>query len=396
MLQHVLSLRRLLAGSMLALALILFSPLSALACGGLFVGANQAKVSQDTERLLITIGKQTTTLVEEIHYTGKASDFAWVLPVPVAPKVDVLENKNLFEQLENTTAPRFIVPEAPNCDYADITLLNRGDYAGAPNTVNRVNTYSGGTAGPFEYQVIGSSDAEALAKWLQSHHYTVPSNTQNLIQPYIQKKMLFLAMRLRPGQDASNIQPVKVTFPMVMTSVMVPIQLAATDIQTRMNMQVSIVANERFAPQNYRDVSIDSARLSMSPTPGANYYELVNEAIASVGGYGIVTQYAGPAPYFLNDRALGAPTGTVPEQATLTRFYTSYTPEHMTLDPIFAPNANAHAINSYIELKDTTTPPNCTLTYLKSAAILFAFPIAPVAILVSAAIIWYRRRHRHA
>ena len=119
-----------------------------------------------------------------------------------------------------------------------------------------VNTYGGGTAGPFAYEVIGSSDPQALTTWLRAHNYTVPGNTLNLIRPYVQKKMLFLAMRLRPGKDASNIQPVQITFPMVMKQVMIPIGLAAADIRSRMNMEVSIVSTERFGPQNYKDLTL--------------------------------------------------------------------------------------------------------------------------------------------
>lgn len=392
MLKRLSHIRRFPIVAMLVLGLLL-APTSALACGGLF--SSQGRVSQDTERLLITIGKQTTTLVEEIHYAGKASDFAWVLPVPVAPKVDVVSNKYLFTRLENLTAPRFITPEPKTCDYADITrLLENGKTSGsAPNTQGvTVNTYGGGTAGPFAYEVIGSSDPHALTEWLQAHHYAVPNNTQDLIRPYVQKKMLFLAMRLQVGQDVSNIQPVQITFPTVMKQVMVPIGLAATDINERMNMEVSIVSTERFAPQNYKDISIDTNRISQSPIPGANYYQLVNEAIDKAGGYGIVTQYAGQLPTSFSDADLGVANGIKPANAYLTRFYTSYTPEHMALDPIFAPHAGLADVSSSIWLKDTTPPPNCTLTYLKSAACLVAFPVIPLALIIGAGVIWFRRR----
>ena len=139
-------------------------------------------------------------------------------------------------------------------------------------------------------------------------------------------------------------------------------------------------------------VSIDTDRISSTPGLSASYYQLVDEAIEKAGGYGVITQYAEPLPTYFSDADLGVAKGTKPEGAYLTRFYTSYTPEHMALDPVFTPQARLADVSPFISLKSTTPPPNCTLTYFKSAACIFAFPIAPLAIVIGASVIWFCRR----
>lgn len=378
---------------LLTLCLILFLPASAQACGGLFTSTNQGRVSQDTERLLISIGTQKTTLYEQIRYQGNAHDFAWVLPVAAVPTVDTAPPE-LFNKLEMYTAPQFIQPAIRNCDSADImkSLFNNGTYSSAPAPVggSKVDIYSGGSVGPFMYQVIRSGDAQALTSWLQSHQYAVPTNTQDLIRPYVQNHMYFLAMRLRTQGSVANIAPVKITFPTVMKQVTIPIRLAATDIKQQMRMEVSILAQQRFGPQNYQEVAVHPDNIANTdPDPVAQYHRIVDGAIQQSGGYGVVTEYAQHiSPYalesYMSDKLAPNPY--------ITRFYTSYTPEYMQRDPVFVPRPDLPNVHTTIALKDMSGPPDCTAVYLQDAICLTAFPIVPCLILLAGGIWFWRRR----
>ena len=383
--------RRALFALPIALCCLFLLSLPAQACGGIFISdSTRNKVSQDTERLLITVGKQQTTLYEEIRYKGSAQDFAWVLPVPVVPQVDTAP-QNLFTFLEYMTEPRFVVPQTNDCDSVDITrsLFQRnGVGAGAPTSGSSVHVYSGGTVGPFAYEVIKGGSARELTDWLQGHHYAVPASTSSLIQPYVARNMYFLAMRLRPGENVSVIQPVKVTFPMVMQQITIPIRLAATDIQNRMNMEVSVIAPERYAPQNYKDVTIDPAQLTVSPDPGGNYNDLVNRAIEQAGGNAFITQYA-----HRGITSLKSYLDDMPADSYISRFYTSFTPQYMSVDPVLVPMSNLKDVDRYITLTDRSQP-DCTSTYIKDAFVLAIFPGAPIVIALVGGVIWWRRRHR--
>ncbi|GCE07996.1 hypothetical protein KDAU_53250 [Dictyobacter aurantiacus] len=375
--------------------MLLFLPVSAQACGGLFAATSQGRVSQDTERLLITIGAQKTTLYEQIRYQGNAHDFAWVLPVATVPTVNTA-SPALFNQLEMVTAPRFLEPPAKNCNSVDImkSLFDNGTYGGAraPASSSKVDIYSGGSVGPFTYQVIRSDNAGALTSWLQSHQYAVPANTSTLIQPYVQNHMYFLAMRLRTQGNVTNIAPVQVTFPTVMKQVTIPIHLAAADIQQRMRMEVSILASQRFGSQNYQDVRVHPATITNAdPDPVQKYHQIADSAIQQAGGYGIVTEYAqsissyelGP---YLADNSISNPY--------ITRFYTSYTPTLMQRDPTFVARPDLPNLSTMIPLKDVSAAPDCTAVYFRDAACLTVFPIIPGLILITGVIwLWKKRKH---
>jgi hypothetical protein len=160
---------RILVPTLIALCSVLLTPFTALACGGFF--SPDVSVDQNAERLIFTVNPGSITLYEQIHYTGTASDFAWVLPVPSVPKLDTA-SVDVFNELDSQTAPRFISQQPPACGLAP---LGSGAPAGGipPQQVASVNVYGVVNDGPYSYDVSGSTEPTALLKWLQSHQYRV-------------------------------------------------------------------------------------------------------------------------------------------------------------------------------------------------------------------------------
>src|SRR5262245_11554659 len=90
--------------------LILTQP--ALACGGLF--CQNVPVDQAAERIIFTVDPGEISAYVQINYTGSAPNFAWVVPVPSVPEVDVAEMSS-FTELQAATEPVFMLPPRPNC-----------------------------------------------------------------------------------------------------------------------------------------------------------------------------------------------------------------------------------------------------------------------------------------
>src|SRR5436190_23723845 len=95
-----------------AMCSMLLMPLAALACGGFFTPGTP--LDQNIERIIVAAAPGSMTVYEQINYTGSASDFAWVLPVPSVPKLDTTP-VSTFRSLDQQTVPRFIGTEPPQC-----------------------------------------------------------------------------------------------------------------------------------------------------------------------------------------------------------------------------------------------------------------------------------------
>jgi len=318
-----------------AVLCMLLTPLSAAACGGMF--SADSYTEQSAERLIFALNPGRVTLYEQIHYTGSPKDFAWVLPVPALPTVGTAPI-NLFQDLDQQTAPRFFTPSIPSCDF------NGGTGAAAPaQRSGSVNVYGSGSVGPYNYNVIGSGDPLALVRWLTDHHYRIPAESQAEMQPYIAAHMFFLAMRLRGSAGIQDMTPVRITYANPGSSVTIPLRMATPMGKEPLSVQVWIFAKSRYVPQNYQTLQLDYNRLATTAYP-----VLVNQAVSEAGGHGFVAEYAQPTSNLsANDQELAT---LKQSYSYLTRLYTNISPAQIDLDPSFVAQTGLPNVSSFHEI----------------------------------------------
>ncbi len=371
--------------TIIAMCSILLMPLAALACGGFFTP--ETPLDQNIERIIFAAAPGSMTVYEQINYSGSASDFAWVLPVPSVPKLDTAPIST-FRNLDLQTAPQFIGPEPPQCCLPPLGL--RPVSSGLPP--GGVNVYGSGTVGPYAYDVIGSSDPAALTKWLLGHHYHIPDQVQPAIQSYTQAHMLFLAMRLQPQAGVQDIQPVKVTFATTQPQVMIPLRMAASSAMPHMGILVWIFGSGRFVPQNYQPLQIRKTQIALDPYAGANYEQLVEKAASQANGHGFITEYAQPSSMLDTQ---GDPTlaGLQKGYSYVTRLYTRISPEQMTLDPVFAAQSGLPNVSNVYDLSKEPAPTTCDpfnlflgsawpLIYLAGILVILGLVVGGAALLI--------------
>lgn len=337
-------LRLSLYASLFAMLCILLTPLSAAACGGMF--SADAYTEQSAERLIFAVNPGQVVLYEQIRYTGSPKDFAWVLPVPAVPTVGTAP-VSLFQDLDRQTAPRFSMPSPPDCGF------NGGAGAAAPQQPSSpVNVYSGGTVGPYNYNVIGSSNPQALTQWLTDHHYKIPAESQTEMRPYIAAHMFFLAMRLQGSAGVQDMTPVKISYANAGPAITIPLRMATPMGKESLGVQIWIFAGSRFVPQNYQSLQLDYSQLE-----NTSYTTLVNQAASGVRGHGFVTEYARPTDQlFVGDQELAT---LKQNYRYLTRLYTNISPAQIDLDPSFVAQAGLPDVSPVHEIATSGSPPSC-------------------------------------
>src|ERR1051325_5141137 len=97
-----------LLATILTLLLLSFAP-QAHACGGFF--CTNVPVDQAAERIIFAVndGDGTIDAYVQINYTGAPDAFAWVVPVPNPPKLDVA-NMPMIRELDRLSQPVYIAP----------------------------------------------------------------------------------------------------------------------------------------------------------------------------------------------------------------------------------------------------------------------------------------------
>ena len=152
-----------------------------------------------------------------------------------------------------------------------------------------------------------------MLQWLNDNRYFVPVGTDDSVAPYIRPGAFFLALKLRPGKSAGDLQPVVLRYASDVG--MIPITLTSTGASENMGVQVWMLGDGRAIPRNYHhtvlnDAVIDWRRLYVAPRGSLSGW--VNPVSRSAW-YGLRTLT--PAAGRSQSTASATPTATVPSTA---------------------------------------------------------------------------------
>lgn len=193
-----------LSGLMLALS---WSFASACGCGVYIPRDGDARVSQ--ERAVIRWDGQTEDIVMSLGVLGQSKEAAVILPVPARATVKLGDAK-IFDALNELTKPRV------EKQFALFPPISLGAGAAPPAGAPPVSLIERQTLGPFDISTLAATDANALGAWLKSNGYSFPPELTKILQPYVDQKWEYVAIRLTPGTKAGSLSgmldPLQVSF----------------------------------------------------------------------------------------------------------------------------------------------------------------------------------------
>ncbi len=336
---------------LLVVAALSLSSGAAQACGGFF--CTNVPVDQAAERIIFAVNDDgTMDAYVQINYTGAPDTFAWVVPVPNPPKVDVA-TMTMLRELDRLTQPVYVAPSLSNACAEAMRRLPVPAAAQQPpgTSAGGVTVFDQGSVGPFNYAVVGSDDPKAMIKWLQDNKYQITSAMEPFIDVYVKEKMVFLAMKLQPNKQVRDIQPVKMTYKSAKP--MIPLRLTAVAATPNMVVLTWILSKSQAQPENYAVVNVPDDDIVFTAFGGNNYNQLVQRRLGEQKGRAFITEYAGAANRFsVQDPALRA---LLSQYAYLTRVYTRISPEDMTIDPVFKFNSSLPDVSN---MHDLSKDPN--------------------------------------
>ncbi len=281
----------------LAASWVGIGPRQAEACGCFTPPDPSVPIVQAGERILFAIEEGVVTAHIQIQYAGSAGEFGWLLPLPSVPTLE-LGTDELFAQLIQETQPKYRLTTAfeGNCRFG------RGGFGSSPPSAD--GGTSGGSnssgkgplviqdsIGPYDYAVLRGDSKDEMLKWLADNRYFVPVGTDQTVGNYLGPGKYFLALKLRSGQSAGDLQPVVVKYPS--DYAMIPIELTSVGAQPNMGVQVWMLGGSRAIPRNYYHTVINDLAIDWYAA-GRNYNDVVIKAVAEAPEkHSFLTEYAG-------------------------------------------------------------------------------------------------------
>jgi hypothetical protein len=276
------------------------------ACGGCFhqvtvMDPQQKESTVVTDhRMAFSISKQRTVLWDQIRYQGNPSEFVWALPVKPGTVVE-LSSDQWMGALDALTQPTILSPPRySTVDYGGggggACASSSGDSAEAADQDGGavVQVVNEAVVGPYETVTLHSSNPNALEDWLVSHGYAITSAARPVVASYVNEGFDFIALRLRPNESVSAMQPVRVISPGA--DVSLPLRMVAVGAGASVGITLFVVSEGRYQPQNFPNAEIDFSNLTWDFNQGlSNYQELSAAAMAQSNGRSFITEYAQPA-----------------------------------------------------------------------------------------------------
>ena len=293
----------------LTLGLALAIPNTASACGGFFCNPNEP-VDQAGEDILFAVDTEaeTVTVHVQIQYQGPAEEFAWVVPVPAVPEIE-LSTDALFDALRTRQATfnlDYVTDGVCESSWGGTTAgTTTGSSTGTSSWTSSsspggsyapgVTIVSTDKVGPYETVVLAATDSAALTDWLLDNGYDLPPGIEPLLEPYVASGSNFVALKLAKSADDGDLAPLAMTFPGSAASI--PIQLTSIAATPDMRLRVYVLGDERSVPENYLHVQMNPAAIDWWSWWENNWEDAVSLAADEAGGHAFATDFSGdPSP----------------------------------------------------------------------------------------------------
>lgn len=278
------------------LALALTHARDASACGGCFV--QQSESTQVTgHRMILSVSPKSTTLWDQITYSGNPASFAWVLPTKGVVEVG-LSSDALFSTLEPLTevivsSPQISCPPPPQCNVGAFDAAEGSGGPGGAAGEPPVEVIAQEVVGPYETVQLKSEDPEALQKWLASHGYEIPDDIKPVLSAYVKEGFNFLALKLVPGQGIDAMRPVRITTPGA--SPVLPLRMVAAGTGAVTPITLWILGEGRYEPTNFDTFLIGEDDIVWNwDSQSSNYNELKQAGFAASQGMAWLVEAAEP------------------------------------------------------------------------------------------------------
>jgi hypothetical protein len=230
----------------------LVAPAWACGCGALVPGSAR-QVAVGREASVVRWDGRQEQIVMRLTVSGDARQAAWIMPVPHRATA-TLADPALFDTLNTLTAPVHRDRSHFWPQDGDWPLVSGGADGGAPPgavTAPGVAVVGRERLGPFDVARLTATDPDALGDWLHTNGFVLPSRLDQALQPYVDQRWEYVAIRLAPATAGAPLQgaldPLHLTF--AAESPVYPMRLSRL-ARTPQSLGLYILAAHRMEPSS--------------------------------------------------------------------------------------------------------------------------------------------------
>jgi hypothetical protein len=130
---------------------------------------------------------------------------------------------------------------------------------------------------------LKATDATALEQWLSKNGFSIPADVQPVVDKYVTEQFDFLALKLLPGKNVTDMRPVRVTTKGA--SAVLPLRMVAAGTGATVGISLWVLGEGRYEPQNFPSFFIPTADIGWDWTASkSDYVDLRTAKAAAAAG----------------------------------------------------------------------------------------------------------------
>ncbi len=276
----------------LSVGAIAATPDEGRACGAFFRTETSQNLAIGAQRALMIVGDDEVSLHLQLAARTDGKAFSWVIPVPGqggTPTVELGEQA-IFDALDALTTPSVTISE----DGGSGGGLCAGDVGKAGgDSRGAVQHFGGATLGPYTYDLIAGSSADAIGAWLDEHGYVPADGLADALTPYTDRSV-FVAVRLNEvtAADAATLRPLALRWPRAFEAglgyALGLSRLSAAEVQP---LLLWILADKRQRVANFGSLSLEHLARTMRDVD-LDYEDALAALTGDAGGRLVLTEFA--------------------------------------------------------------------------------------------------------
>jgi hypothetical protein len=358
-----------LAGVLFLLLLLLALAPGALAFCGFYVAQGDAKIYNQSSRVVLARDGNRTVLTMASDFKGDPKEFAVVIPVPVVLKKEQVHiaDPGIVDRLHDYSVPRLVEYWDPNpCPGSvdvkgDLKIAIRKKDSSTRQLMMRgsaqmVTIEAQFKVDEYDILILSAEEGRALEQWLRENGYNIPPKASRTLQSYIRQGMYFFVAKVNLNEQKrlgfTFLRPIQVAYES--PKFMLPIRLGMVNAEGPQEMFVfTLTSAGRVEATNYRTLRVPTnldVPEFLKPEFPDFYRKVFTRQHEREGKDAIFLEYCWnivpntpscdpcTAPYLRPEEllTLGAfwisPTANPPGEAVLTRLHLRYDRDHFPED----------------------------------------------------------------
>jgi len=314
--------------------------MSCAADGGLVGTGQSVAVSSDQRAIIVKTGNEIS-LTLSTAYSGNGADFCWIVPTPVPPAAEDVNESGVFadiafRKLADQTSP---------------VIVHRGGFLGVDSETPIANVEVHGTAilEHFEVAVLSSDSALSLLDWLQENGYHVGANAERVLDAYVRDGWAFTAIKLNPwgSRQYDNEYLPAITLKYHDERLVFPLRISSISTSESVRITLYVLAGSTVSPSNLpSEPLVYKDSLSEWITP-EEYVERCIRETADSGGTSLVALWKGGIQAQGLAAAMRRLIGSSYDDGLvkyISRYEALLSPDEMTSDIYFEPDRQPETV----------------------------------------------------